>query len=887
MDLEKDLRTQRQLYFRAVPAAAGCGPWTILLIISLLTGTNAIQADPVTAHPRLWVRAEDLPGLRARMRDSNPVYRGLAILVDEAKADMDGVPASDGNPAQPPNVPQQDAGSREPEYYATEKYAELFAFMSLISPDAVARDDYARRATNLLMYVMNQAVLGPADGVPFRAVNFFTEDSNRARTLGEGWPLTVDWVYPYLSATDKATIRTVFLRWSNEIEQSGYHRPEPIGVTNDPVLFADHSQVRWAANNHFNGNNRNLGFMSLVFDPADDPGQQLRNHLGLATGASLYLTDELMRTDCVGGLFPEGPEYSPQSLGYVAQLLFALETTGQNDPVRLGRQVSFAGNPFWDEVLPAYLHTLSPAERINPAYDFLGPIYEPAWYGDSQDYFMPDHINLFGPLALHDQFVGNLQRLQAFRWTQTFMPAGGESGLPDRVRDSNSFTRGILYYLLFDPDAADPADPHPALPLVHYSPGLGRLLARTSWATNATWFTYKLSWSEIDHQLADGNQFEFYRRGEWLTKERSGYDLDDGSSDNHNTLAVQNDDPGRDPDDYRELIWARGSQWGYGAGGSPQVLARSLASDFIYLLGDATTLYNSTYNEVTNVQHVSRSLVWLKPDHVVIYDRAATFGDHRFKRFWLNLPTQAVVTGNRAVMITAAGQQLAVTSLLPAGGVINVETNPVPPLAGDVANGEPMTHRLRVDAPGNPKRASFLHVLQGGDAGVNADSATLIESSIGTAFAGTVVHRTVLLFPVNLDVPFNGTTYSVPVDTRTHLITGLVPDAGYTVTSQTGGANVFISVSTGGSAVADAGGVLKFTLTAPDSLMLSVRLQADGILVLNLPTTPGKTITIEASTDLLKWIPLGSAQPVGNGQLEFRDPLPTVKSQRFYRAVAL
>src|SRR5439155_9452743 len=134
------------------------------------------------------------------------------------------------------------------EYYATEKYAELFAFMSLISPDATVRDNYARRATNLLMYVMNQAVLGPAEGVPFRGPGFYTADSNRARTLGEGWPLTVDWVYPYLSAADKATVRKVFVRWAGEIEQFGYHRPEPIGVTNDPVLFADHFQVRWAGN---------------------------------------------------------------------------------------------------------------------------------------------------------------------------------------------------------------------------------------------------------------------------------------------------------------------------------------------------------------------------------------------------------------------------------------------------------------------------------------------------------------------------------------------------------------------------------------------------------------------------------------------------------------
>src|SRR5438270_278772 len=80
--------------------------------------------------------------------------------------------------------------------------------------------------------------------------------------------------------------------------------------------------------------------------------------------------------------------------------------------------------------------------------------------------------------------------------------------------------------------------------------GMGRMLARTGWDPNATWFTYLLKWNQIDHQLADGNQFEFYRRGEWLTKERTGYDgshFDAGcgtaSTEYHNTLALQNDPP--------------------------------------------------------------------------------------------------------------------------------------------------------------------------------------------------------------------------------------------------------------------------------------------------------------------------------------------------------
>jgi hypothetical protein len=114
---------------------------------------------------------------------------------------------------------------------------------------------------------------------------------------------------------------------------------------------------------------------------------------------------------------------------------------------------------------------------------------------------------------------------------------------------------------------AEPVDPRPNLALSHYAEGLGRHLERTSWKTNANWFTFKLSWDEIAHQAADNNMFEFYRHGECLTRAEVRYGDEPGfdTVDYYNTLAVENDDPGRDPDDYRQNIHATGSQWPFGA----------------------------------------------------------------------------------------------------------------------------------------------------------------------------------------------------------------------------------------------------------------------------------------------------------------------------------
>src|SRR5260370_5028204 len=91
--------------------------------------------------------------------------------------------------------------------------------------------------------------------------------------------------------------------------------------------------------------------------------------------------------------------------------------------------------------------------------------------------------------------------------------------------------------MLFDPGAPAPSDPHAGVPLTFFSPGIGHLLARTGWGTDATWFDYTPRWITIDHQTADGNQVEVYRRGDWLTQTRVGYRLPLDESDDHNTLA--------------------------------------------------------------------------------------------------------------------------------------------------------------------------------------------------------------------------------------------------------------------------------------------------------------------------------------------------------------
>lgn len=791
---------------------AGAGAAT--LASRAARSARAMQNDagptPVTGHPRLWLTEADLPRLQARASAANPLWQeGLLLRAEMAVSIMD-----DGL------VPGEDTGGTAWEPYPSENYAAFFAYLSLVHPDLPARAEFAERARTLLMHVMNEAALGPEPGVPFRDPEFSLRD--RSRWWGEAFPLTVDWIYPVLSAEDKATIRQVFLRWVDENMNAAitgsFDHPQPVGVVNDPILIADPIAVRWSANNYFTAHMRNIGLMALALDPADDPDGALTGALENATGAWLYMTNYLLLGDSRGGLTPEGFEYSPQAIGYVAQFLLALHTAGRADPAIFGQQVILPDNPFWDELGPAYLHSLSPKPTTvaDPDWAWVGPVYLPAWYGDGQRYWGPDFIGVFGPLGWYDDLTGNVSRLEAIRWMQTHLaPGGADLLVPLRTGDGESFLLNILYFMLFDPDAPEPADPRATTSLHHFAPGIGRSFHRTSWEPDAAWFTYALGWNSIDHQHADGNQFEYYRNGEWLTKERTGYGFSIGSSDYHNTLALENNPPDRgdDPTNYPAIVSQRGSQWVYVAAGDPVILARSASEAYAYYLGDATNLYNSEYEQATDILHASRSIVWLPPDHIVVYDRAASLTEGRFKRFWLNLPALANVAGNVSTMTTELGQQLVVTTLLPADAEISSE--PAEPLEQDQepATNEPMQFRLRVEAPGGPSETRFLHLLQGADAGASIDQPILIES-VGATFAGVVVTSTAVLFPVGLSTTVEELTYVAPAETRRHLVTGLVPEAQYTVSLLQADGEQQLTIRPGAGVRTDSGGVLVFD--APD-----------------------------------------------------------------------
>jgi hypothetical protein len=795
----------------------------------------------------MWITAADLPRLRSWATPANPVWRGgIQPALKQALDiyDKEFFPGGQPNPKWP------DTGIDNWVGRCTEAFAEFFAFMSLVDPDAAAREKHAERAKRLLMVVIREAAKGrdaSQNPAPFRGGAFATY--NRANAWGEAFGLTVDWIYPTLTAEDKALVRKAMMRWADDnihAATTAQEHPEPIGLTDDPRVIADRKRLRWAANNYFTGHIRQLVTYGLSLDPADDPpldpskpekelGNTLRSYLDNAIGAWLYMSYAMHEEPAIaakalgvpeaglgaasGGLSPEGFLYGA-SLGVLHQTLLALYTAGLRDPKKLGPQIGFIESAYWDRFTEGFLHSLVGEPQPILGQGYLGPSYQVAAYGDTlRFWFTPEHGIAFLSMAMHADRAGNAARAAKARWIALHALEGGRAGLEKRMTSiwgNSNASLAILHFLAMDPAAPAAPDPRPSLPLSFFDKSIGRLVARTDWTPNHTMFDYKCGWSTIGHQHGDCNQFELFRKGEWLVKERTGYanDLVGLTSGYHNTIAIQNKvaSGAAKPKGlqwFEEATWEHGGQFLLGTNYGDPTVVTSIAPKWVYAFGDATTLYNRTGahdgDEANDVAHASRSIAWIQPDDVIVYDRATSRSEGRFKRFFLVTVGTPEVSGKLATVTTAKGQKLFVETLLPATARVSFAEAEAYNM---LAQGEPSRYRIKVEDPANPKDMRFLHVLHAADAGGAQASVTAIQSSAGTAYAGAAVGSVAAVFPVDPAAPFTRVTYAVPAAVTGQLVTGLVPGASYEVTTRAAGATVEVTVAPGSGVKADEGGVI-------------------------------------------------------------------------------
>jgi hypothetical protein len=162
-------------------------------------------------------------------------------------------------------------------------------------------------------------------------------------------------------------------------------------------------------------------------------------------------------------------------------------------------------------------------------------------------------------------------------------------------------------------------------------------------------------------------------------------------------------------------------------------------SCFDYVACNVTPAYSSagylTNGNTAKVSEVSRQLVFLHPELVVLFDRVESTDASYEKRFLLHdsIPGQSpVVSGLQFSLTNPKGAQLFGETLLPAGATINTVPNftvagtPYPPsTAGNESGGT----RLEVVAKTGNTRDYFLHVFDAALAGGTRPNSMVTEDS--------------------------------------------------------------------------------------------------------------------------------------------------------------
>ncbi|MGA2277068.1 MAG: chitobiase/beta-hexosaminidase C-terminal domain-containing protein [Terracidiphilus sp.] len=554
-----------------------------------------------------------------------------------------------------------------------------------------------------------------------------------------------------------------------------------------------------------------------------------------------------------GGMPAEGFMYGMGSIANLASQMLAIQTAGFNNSdfaSYTGPQIKMVNAPFWDRFVKGTLADITPTAyppapgQGNTTGDGL-EFYRYASYGDMlRTYVTPDDFGVFQQISQLENEQGLTTHQNEALWFAldaipgANLPNQVEHGITD-ITGWGGGSLGIEYMLLLDPSAAAPTDPRPAYPTFFYDPGLARILARSDWTPSETVFDYHANWMGINHMNANCGEFGLYRKGEWLTKEMTNYAGDAGGGYTSyflNTLTLKN--YVTDPLGYPPLFapnqnfvgpeWPIGSQFEYVENGDPSTVVSnggSGSNSYVYASTEMTDLYNApeiwvAMDNAVAITRAQRNIFFINSDFIVTYDRATSADPGLFKRYNLSLVTNPSISGQTAVETMADGQKLYINTLLPENASITTSiagiaqsNNPLTCPDGDfyciqTAELEPTQYVMTVEDTSKPDDARFLHVLEGVDEGGTPLAVSSITSSSGTVFDGAVVGSTALMF-IHDDTQtagFASTGYSEPSSVTTNYVAGLKPNAGYTV-SKSGGQ---VTITAGGTTVADNAGVLKF-----------------------------------------------------------------------------
>ncbi|HEV2694534.1 MAG TPA: PKD domain-containing protein [Verrucomicrobiae bacterium] len=608
---------------------------------------------------------------------------------------------------------------------------------------------YGVHATNFSTLAFQQTSAG--DG-GFNSMTI--DDGYTSRYLGKFTSMGYDWLYGYPGMTPafKSQVASLLVRWSDYWKVNGYRADDP-------------------ASNYSEGGYASRMLTALALSGGRDTNApRLINEVVAFRQANVLPVITNTSTSDYGGFWAEGWNYGAQAARNLILSGLALETAGLGNAAP---ERQWAG-----QVINGLISQQPSQTQLYDGGD---------WYDYPAPFVDKDLLYMCGAAT-----TDNVARSNANYIIQNYTG-----------RQLNDM-QDLIYR---DPSAA--AAFWGSAPLAYYAQGTGLITARADWSYTSTWLAFQLGNElETDHQAYNQGQLEVQRGGNGLlinANEVGGNQTPSTESSFGNLVAIDDNGAGTQNYSFNQGSW-------FGTPGC-RITSFEATNGYVYVAGDYAAAYSlNTTPGTGTATKLTRQIVYLRPDFIMVHDRATTkaVNDPKQLRWHFLKPPTVSAGANSWVATNGTGKLFGQT----------------------FSRSALMTTNMAVKCPAGSSTVVYRVVTQNSNTAAGVTYVTALQSAPSTA--ASMVRTTSIL---STDGRMEGVQMSTNVvmfgaDAALNPFTGSIS---YTVTGSAPVVQVLtdlppnraFQVSAGGSSIAtitsSAQGVLSFTNTPAGATVITIQ----------------------------------------------------------------
>lgn len=768
----------------------------LLALLACCLPLGTAGAVTLAPHPRLILDSTTLATLSQRAAANTPQWQSLKAQCDSMIGGTVQYPTGSTYPNLP-NVGQGYEGSS----YLPALLNEAMCYQVLKTSNPTAAATYGAKAVDILMKMSTPYTTGSGN----LGENPCTDDGYVIRFFGVGFGLGYDWLYDLLTPAQRTQVYTTANAFITAWE-----------ATNGCAAFA-YSNPQ---GNYFAGYFHAKAVISLAtYDENPSAPAQWTDWLNNQFGQRVqpYYAKHLL-----GGGWPEGyANYAPLAILNMSLPAREVKTATGIDLVNASAAYTF------------------PMDSANYAMHFTWPSLT---YFDDRD---TNHANTnTQPPGTPNSSIAQQVLGELYYWNSPLAAVFNQYRFSIGAANSN-YAMGDAWNVFLEVASGAPVTPLNTLPLSYFAQGMNAVAARSDWSTGASWMSFRAgpytNNPQAGEEYFDQGSLALVRGGTPLLVNATGWVVhnpggstaeNDVYNDNYGSFNPNNGAMGnRRPYNIFYVRHMNGSAlaepFGQGAytteaqGVRTRVTAYEDAPDHVFVQARWLPDMYRTFKAGPAVAGWTRQIVYLRPNRFVVNDRTS-IGQSSYDQFMAwhfpALPARAAsATGTTRLDVTYNGTYAgAMTTVLPTNAKVDSLV-----LYPDLTPTKFWEARVR---PANTNVAQqWLTVFDLSPSAASVASASPVVVTlggiVGVQLAASNGNSVVVGSSGAANVAIAGSIgYNVSVLAARHVITDLVPNTGYTVSVSTSGSTRSIRVSTGGSTISSANGVLDFSVSSSGTI---------------------------------------------------------------------